>query len=160
MQNLSYTLLTSSWELLHFVFMKQSVDLPLSSVSVWFGDSSSASMQDKPWGAPWLVPGNVIENAVVSLGASPVNPPSLALFFRRFTHRCRYFQLQSPCTSVQSMLFLHLLRHIIKLIDTDLLQNCCSPGISGGPLLISVIKTLYLPSFLFLVHGANNVLIW
>lgn len=57
------------------------------------------------------------------------------------------------------MLFLHLLRHIIKLIDTDLLQNCCAPGISGGPLLISVIKTLYLPSFLFLVHGANNVLI-
>lgn len=65
--------------------MKQSVDLPLSNVSVWFGDSSSASMQDKPWDTPWLVPGNFIENAVVSLGASPVNPPGLALFFRKFT---------------------------------------------------------------------------
>lgn len=73
--NPSCTLLTFPWELLRFIFMKQSVVLPLSSVSVWFQDSSSAGLPGKV-----SFPGKFVENAVVSLSKTHLD---LALFFEK-----------------------------------------------------------------------------
>lgn len=100
MHNPSYTLLTSSWELLHlFSWSSLSISLFPMSLSGLGIQAVLACRTSKPWGAPQLVPGNFVENAIVSSGA-PSEPEPGAVFQKvylwlSFTHRWRYFHCKA-----------------------------------------------------------------